>query len=233
MAADERDDLDALVRRVDPDRWLASRFIADPARRADVIALYAYDHELTRATRVASTPLMAEIRLTWWRETVEEIHGGRPIRAHPTAVALGQAVRRRGLPLAPLEAMIDGRIAVLGEAAYDPDTATHWADDVGGSCAELASLVLDPSSPVEAARRVGRVWGLLALRRAGSDQGGALDASLHAAISETLTESRRVSARAFPAVAAATLARAELAGETPSELGVRVRLLWAVIRGRI
>jgi len=43
--SDEDNDLDALVRRVDPDRWLASRFIADAARRADVMALYAFDQD--------------------------------------------------------------------------------------------------------------------------------------------------------------------------------------------
>jgi len=40
----ELDDIDALVRRVDPDRWLASRFIADAQARADVIALYAFNY---------------------------------------------------------------------------------------------------------------------------------------------------------------------------------------------
>ena len=49
------DDLDDLIRRVDPERWLSSRFMADPIQRADVIALYAYDHELARAPRVASS----------------------------------------------------------------------------------------------------------------------------------------------------------------------------------
>src|SRR5690606_32697718 len=58
------DDLDDLIRRVDPDRWRSSRFIGDVGRRADVIALYAYDYELARAPRVASNPLLAEIRLT-------------------------------------------------------------------------------------------------------------------------------------------------------------------------
>ena len=65
------EDLDALVARVDPDRWLSSRLIADPEARADAIAIYAYDHELARAPRVASNPLLGEIRLTWWREVLD------------------------------------------------------------------------------------------------------------------------------------------------------------------
>ena len=61
-ARSDPEDLDALVRRVDPDRWLSSRFVGDPARRADGIAAYAYDHELARAPRVASNPLLGANR---------------------------------------------------------------------------------------------------------------------------------------------------------------------------
>ncbi|HEY9218896.1 MAG TPA: squalene/phytoene synthase family protein, partial [Phenylobacterium sp.] len=88
-------DLDSLVQRVDPDRWLSSRFIADPAARADVIAVYAFDHELARAPRVASEPLLGEIRLTWWSEVLDEIFAGGAVRHHPGAQALANAVRRR------------------------------------------------------------------------------------------------------------------------------------------
>src|SRR6516165_2591981 len=110
------EDLDALVRRVDPDRWLSSRFVADADRRADVIAVYAYDHELARAPRVASNPLLGEIRLTWWREVLDEIFEGRPVRRHPTAQALAGAVRRRGLQREPLEAMVEARYRELDAA---------------------------------------------------------------------------------------------------------------------
>jgi len=36
-------DLDDQARRLDPERWLSSRFIADPAARADAMAVYAFD----------------------------------------------------------------------------------------------------------------------------------------------------------------------------------------------
>src|SRR5438477_12015585 len=112
----ETDDLEGLVRRVDPDRWLSSRFIGDPAARADVIALYAYDHELARAPKVASNALLGEIRLTWWREALEEIFEDKPVRAHPAVQALARAVERRGLPRETLEAMIDARYRELDPA---------------------------------------------------------------------------------------------------------------------
>ena len=107
------DDLDDLIRRVDPERWLSSRFMADPVKRADVIALYAYDHELARAPKVASSSLLGEIRLTWWREVLDEAFEGRPVRHHPTAQAIAAVIARRQLPRGPLEAMIDARYREL------------------------------------------------------------------------------------------------------------------------
>ena len=37
-----------------------------------VVAIYAFDHELARAPKVASNALLGEIRLTWWREVLDE-----------------------------------------------------------------------------------------------------------------------------------------------------------------
>ena len=39
-------DLDTQVRETDIDRWLASRFVADPRARADLTTLYALEAEL-------------------------------------------------------------------------------------------------------------------------------------------------------------------------------------------
>src|SRR6516165_3423881 len=152
------EDLDALVRRVDPDRWLSSRFVADPEQRADVIALYAYDHELARAPRVASNSLLGEIRLTWWREALDEIFEGRAVRRHPTAQALAEAVRRRRLSREPLEAMIDARYRELDVQPMDEAEALEWARDTAGRAAELVVAVLDPAGEPGLARDAAAAW---------------------------------------------------------------------------
>src|SRR6185503_2851534 len=123
MDDEPQDDLDALIRRVDPDRWMSSRFVTHAQVRADLIALYAFDHELARAPRVASNPLIGEIRLTWWREALDEIFEGRPVRHHPTAEALARAVARRGLARASLESMIDARYRELDATPMDEKEA--------------------------------------------------------------------------------------------------------------
>ena len=75
-----------------------------------VETLYAYDHELAARPKVAlRRPTGGEIRLTWWREALDEIFAGLPVRHHPTAQALAEVVARHGLAREPLEAMIDAR----------------------------------------------------------------------------------------------------------------------------
>ncbi len=231
MPGGAADDLDGLIRRVDPDRWLTSRFIGDAAARADVVALYAYDHELARARRVGSTPLMAEIRLTWWREALDEIFAGGPVRRHPTAEALAGAVRRHGLPRAPLEAMIDGQIEALEAGPPDAAAALAWADAVQGSAARLAVQVLDDAADPVAAAPAGRAWGLALLIRAG----GEAAASLRPALAEALRAAGnvRLSPAATPAVLPARLARYDLAGASPGLLRKQLSLIAAVVAGRI
>ncbi len=210
------EDLDDLIRRVDPDRWLSSRFVADRARREDIIALYAFDHELARAPRVASNPLLGEIRLTWWREMLDEAFERRPVRHHPAAQALADAITRRDLPRAPLEALIDARYSELDSTPMDPGELEAWARGTGGTVARVATMLLDASAPAEAAEAAGALW---TLRRR-----GAADPALE---QTARTDVRRLSPAAFPAVAHAVLT------DGRSELTRRLRVIWAVARGRI
>jgi phytoene synthase len=231
--AGSEDDLDQLIRRVDPDRWLTSRFIADPAARADVIALYAFDHELARALRAASTPLLAEIRLTWWREVLDQIFADGAPRRHPVAEALAGAVRRRALRREPLEAMIDGQIETLDLARFDEATAIAWADAVEGSAAGLAATILDPASPSAPAEAAGRVWGLALLRRSGRADDDVIRPSLRGSLGEARQMAKALSVAAMPAALPARLARFDLAGRQPGPLAKQFNLVLATATGRL
>jgi 15-cis-phytoene synthase len=226
-------DLDAEVRRVDPDRWLASRFIADQGARADVIALYAFDRELTRASVVTSSDIAAEIRLTWWRETLEEIYSSAGIRRHPVAEGVAAVAIERTLPRAPFEAMIDSRIRMLGRSRLETDDALTWAAGAEGSAARLAAQILDPAGDSGLAAPAGVVWGLVQLRRSGKAGGPEFDHCLRQALGEACRAARRLSSLAFPAALVATLARADLRTPSPSELEKRTRLAWSALTGRL
>ena len=225
------DDLDQLIRRVDPDRWLCTRFIGDVAARADVLALYAYDYELGRAQKVASNSLVAEMRLAWWNEALDEIFDGRPMRRHPVAEGLARAVRRRALPRQPLEAMIDGHIELLGQTPVDEAAAERWASLAQGTAAELAAKVLDPDRPSAPAASAGKAWGLALLMRSASHDRASLSEPLRQALSETRSNARALSVQAFPAALPARLARFDLAGVSPPAWRKQLSLVFSAATG--
>jgi len=225
-------DLDDVVRRVDPDRWLASRFIADPVARSDVLALYAFDGELARAPRIASTPLVAEIRLTWWSEALDEIYGGARVRGHPVAQAVETAVGRRALPRESLQSMIDARIGSLGQTAFTESEAIDWADRVGGAASMAAAEILEVGASATA-RPAGRLWGLKLLVESGLVSRATVAPWIGSRWRGARLAARRMSIASFPAVAHVALVRRWSRGDDGSPTMTRFRLLWAVTTGRI
>jgi phytoene synthase len=227
------EDLDGAVRRLDPDRWLASRFIADRQARADIVALYAFDAELARIGRLASSPPVAEIRLAWWRDRLEELAAGRRPPAHPILTALFGAMEGRGWTPAALVGVIEARAEALGDPAADAPSALAWADAVGGATTTLAAGVLDPRFSEAPVARVGRAWGLLLLRRSGGAAPALIDPLLERAFADAAATAHRVSREAFPAIASATLIRTALGRKDASTFERRVRLIAAIGLGRI
>ena len=93
----------ALVRRADPDRFLTALF-APADRREALLTLYAFNHETARAREAAREPMMALIRLQWWREVVE---GAR--KAHEVATPLSGLLDRGVLAPSELLSVLDAR----------------------------------------------------------------------------------------------------------------------------
>ena len=65
------------VRAADRERFLGALFAPEPAR-SDLLALLAFDHELARTRTVTREPMLARIRLQWWREAVAEAAAAEP-----------------------------------------------------------------------------------------------------------------------------------------------------------
>ena len=61
----------ALVERGDPDRF-AAVMAAPVAARTRLWPLYAFNLEVARAPWVTKEPMIAEMRLQWWRDVVAE-----------------------------------------------------------------------------------------------------------------------------------------------------------------
>ena len=233
---DAADSLDEQVRRTDPDRWLASRFVADLQAREDLIALYAFDRELSHVLEATREPMMAEIRLTWWREAVEEIFAGKPARGHPALQALAVAVRRRGLAVEPLLAMIEARFTDIDGADFaDEAGLAAYADRLCGAPLALALAVLGEGDSA-AFRPAALAWTIEHFQyRETSLPWPNNEASQRGlqALAETRQAAAALKAEAFPAITHLALTAPRLRGRRPGSLEARVRLTLAVLSGRI
>ncbi|WP_454715211.1 squalene/phytoene synthase family protein [Caulobacter segnis] len=231
--------LDDLVRRVDPDRWLASRFIGDAAARTDVIALFAMNYELARVAGGVTNALMGEIRLTWWREAMEEIAAGKTPRKHPNVEALAASKFDPN----SLAALSEARFTDLDEGPLKDEAAVlAYVDGTAGALAVLAARRLDPSADPHAVKGAARAWGLSGLwrlKQSGRDRLPAdwTQADVKRRVEDQLKaargEVRGLPVAAFPAVAPAALARAYAAGREMGELEKKARVTLAVATGKL
>jgi phytoene synthase len=235
------EDLEDTVRRSDLDRWLASRFSAEPTQRQDLIALYAFDHVLSRVPHQVSEPLMGEIRLTWWNEVLDEIYGSGPVRAHPVALALADVARNRGLARSPLDALVEARFGDLQPEPFaDAEAALLYADQTGGALAQAAAQALGAAPCLQAAKLAGRAYALslMARRRAIGGQTRLPDGLdvrrvVEDALSQAAPGLTALPMEVFPAVVYATLARRYAKGAGPTTLEKQLRLVWATACGRL
>ena len=139
------------VRAADRDRFLAALFAPEPAR-SGLLALLAFDHELARTRTVTREPMLARIRLQWWREAIIEAAAPGTPRAQPIVEALSEAVRRHRLAPERLVALIDAREEEI-DGPLDVVRAGHALADL-----ELAVLGVDGAATQQAARAVGAAW---------------------------------------------------------------------------
>jgi phytoene synthase len=148
-------DFTDLVRRVDPDRFLAGLFV--PAdKRAAYFLLCAFNHELARAREVVSTGMLALIRLQWWREVVE----GTP-RRHEVAEPLAHALQEGVLDRDALLAMIEARETEADSDIADMANFTAYLEGTAGGFAVAAGRLLGAEASDEPRlRRLGAVYGL-------------------------------------------------------------------------
>ncbi|MDR3528015.1 MAG: squalene/phytoene synthase family protein [Rhizomicrobium sp.] len=149
------------VRRHDPDRYFAALFAPEDKRR-HLFVLAALYYELAHAVAVAREPMLAAIRLAWWRETVEGARAGKP-RDHAVAKALVETLASHDLPQELFDAMIEGWMP--REAFVTAADAEDHADATVGSLMRLGALVLgaevevrDAAIAYGLAGRRGGVW---------------------------------------------------------------------------
>lgn len=158
----------ALVRRLDRDRYLCSLFAPDD-RRADLLALYAFNLELARIPELVHEPILGQVRLQWWRETVAAVFADAP-PAHDVAAALARTVKARGLAREGFERILAAREFDLDPGPPDDIAALEaYVDATSGALQLLALDILAPGAPGplrDSVRDAAMAWGVTGLVRA-------------------------------------------------------------------
>lgn len=94
-----------LVRSHDFARYASTLFVPAEERRA-LLALHAFNVEISRVRDQVSQPLPGEIRMQWWTDLLAGAgHGG--VEGNPVASELSAAIRVYGLPTEPMSRLID------------------------------------------------------------------------------------------------------------------------------
>jgi 15-cis-phytoene synthase len=142
----------ALVERGDPDRFRA--VMAAPTHaRAQLFPLYAFNLEVARAPWVTDEPLIAEMRLQWWRDVVANAASG-AARAHEVAGPLHELIRDFGLPVDVMDRLIAARRWDIHREPH-PDLAAFdtYLEDTGAGLMWLATRALGAPEAAEGAVR--------------------------------------------------------------------------------
>lgn len=155
-----------LVRGNDPLRFSAA--MAAPAeRRGGLLALYALNLEIAGAPWASAEPMVAEMRLQWWVDSLEALCTERRAPAHAIGPALAQ-MAEGGLDFAPMLRLAEARRWDCWHEPFQDEAAfARYIDETSGSLYRLSVAALGaPPAAQEVAGRFGQAAGLAAYLRA-------------------------------------------------------------------
>lgn len=130
----------ALVQRGDPWRF-ACAMAAPVAARRVLFPLYAFNIEVARAPWVTQEPMIAEMRLQWWRDALEEIANSGPVRRHEVVSPLAEVLDADAARL--LDRLVEARRwDIYKEPFEDGQHLTHYLEDTAACLMRAAVRML-------------------------------------------------------------------------------------------
>ena len=151
-----------LVRRHDRDRYRCALLTAQPFQ-SDLFALYALNAEITEIGISVTEPLIGQMRLRWWLDSLTLIYEGNPPK-NPVASALSSLVAKREVPRSMLERLIEGRERDLDKRPMETlEAFKSYAYDTSSSLIELSLAITGINNDMsrQTAYHLGLAWALL------------------------------------------------------------------------
>ncbi|MGJ8604013.1 MAG: squalene/phytoene synthase family protein [Marivita sp.] len=152
-----------LVERGDPDRFAAT-MAAPVAVRKVLFPIYAFNVEVSRAPWVTQEAIIAEMRLQWWADALEEIASGGLVRRHEVVTSLAHVLDAPAARI--LQRAVQARLWDVYRDPFEDDAAfSKYIEDTAASLLLAASQALTGTAPV-ALRDLGYAMGLAQFLRA-------------------------------------------------------------------
>ena len=152
-----------LVERGDPDRFAAT--MAAPVETRKVLfPIYAFNVEVSRAPWVTQEAIIAEMRLQWWTDALEEIASGGLVRRHEVVTSLAHVLDADAAR--QLQRAVQARLwDVYRDPFEDQAALSRYIEDTSASLLLAASHSLSNKMP-EALTDLGHAMGLAQFLRA-------------------------------------------------------------------
>jgi phytoene synthase len=156
------------ARKYDFDRFLCSIFSPDEKRKG-LFAILAFNVEISKTREMVSDGLLGEIRLQWWRDTIELIYSNsKSIHTDfSVVVELNSAIKKFNLSRTLFDQLIDARSRDLFDSSFEDESKLY--EYMHGTSATICMLFLEVLCPttclvshdrIEAAKSIGIAWAL-------------------------------------------------------------------------
>jgi phytoene synthase len=134
-----------LVRAHDFARYASTLFVPAPQRRA-LLAVYAFNVEISRVREQVSQPLPGEIRLQWWTDMLAGLGLG-GVEGNPVAAELLLAIRSWRLPVGRLSRLIEEHQFDLYNDPMPTMAALEgYINDTSSALFSLATVIAEQSA---------------------------------------------------------------------------------------
>lgn len=129
-----------IVRRGDPDRFLAAMATSPSVRKA-LFPVYAFNVEISRAAWLMQEPMTARIRLQWWRDALEEIASDDLVRNQEVTVPLADVLDTGSVGL--LDELIGAQLRIVDGRGFETeDHLSEYLNQTAGNLTLAAARAI-------------------------------------------------------------------------------------------
>ena len=134
-----------LVEKGDPDRFAAT-MAAPVALRKVLFPIYAFNVEVSRAPWVTKEAIIAEMRLQWWTDALEEIANGGLVRRHDVVTSLAHVLDATAAR--ELQKAVQARLWDVYRDPFEDQAAfSKYIEETSASLLRAASQALTGTMP--------------------------------------------------------------------------------------